>query len=60
MVCALQVRDIPTIGGDGFISHYLTARKFGEEGHRMIEEGYAKVSLCPPIWLLSGILRAER
>ncbi|KAH6912145.1 cytochrome P450 [Coprinopsis sp. MPI-PUGE-AT-0042] len=37
-----KVRDIPTIGGDGFISHYLTARKFGVDGHRMIEEGYAK------------------
>ncbi|KAH6904042.1 cytochrome P450 [Coprinopsis sp. MPI-PUGE-AT-0042] len=37
-----KVRDIPTIGGDGFISHYLTARKFAEDGHRMIEEGYAK------------------
>ncbi|KAH6904404.1 cytochrome P450 [Coprinopsis sp. MPI-PUGE-AT-0042] len=37
-----KVRDIPTIGGDGFISHYLTARKFAEHGRHMIEEGYAK------------------
>lgn len=37
-----KVRDIPTVGGDGFISHYFTARKFTTEGHRLIEEGYAK------------------
>lgn len=37
-----KVKDIPTIGGDGFISHYLTARKFATDGHRMVEEGYAK------------------
>ncbi|KAH6912151.1 cytochrome P450 [Coprinopsis sp. MPI-PUGE-AT-0042] len=37
-----KVRNIPTIGGDGFISHYLTARKFAAEGHIMVEEGYRK------------------
>jgi hypothetical protein len=47
VVLVFQVRHIPTIGGDGFISHWLTARKFSEEGHLMIEEGYRQVVLCP-------------
>jgi hypothetical protein len=48
-VLGFQVRDIPTIGGDGFISHWLTARKFSEEAHRMIAEGYRKVGRSPSL-----------
>lgn len=40
-----QLRDIPTIGGDGFVASYLSAWKGAIGGqHTVIEEGYKKVS----------------
>ncbi|TFK16846.1 cytochrome P450 [Coprinopsis marcescibilis] len=37
-----KVASIPTIGGDGFISSYITGWKFIFYGHLMVQEGYEK------------------
>ncbi|EAU87975.2 cytochrome P450 [Coprinopsis cinerea okayama7 len=37
-----KVQHIPTVGGDGFISSYISGWKFLVYGHHMVEEGYKK------------------
>ncbi|TFK29185.1 cytochrome P450 [Coprinopsis marcescibilis] len=37
-----KVANIPTVGGDGFISSYISAWKFVFNGHRIVQEGYEK------------------
>lgn len=38
-----QVKDIPTVGADGFITSYISGWKFFFKGHEMLQEGYDKV-----------------
>src|SRR5688572_18315360 len=41
----IQLRDIPTIGRDGFISSYISAWRSLSNVQELVKEGYAKVEV---------------